>query len=484
MLFWPTLALLFLFLNSSLEARSNAHTKHRRKVIATRHGDVAIDDGRCSRIGMVVLHEGGHAIDVTVAAALCLGVVSLASNGIGVGAFLLMRLATSEQQALDMRETAPFLASENMYAGNATLKSKGALSIAVPGELAGLHKAWKQHGKLQWARLIRLAESLAHLGFKVSLYLQMQMERTESGILADEGLHSVFTSNGKLLQKGDIYCNKKLAETLRRISDFGLEIFYNGTVGLDLVRDIKKAGGILMMKDLQTYQVKLKNPLSVDIMGLKLLSMSPPSRGPPMILMLNILAQYGLPSGVSGSLGVHREIEALKHAYAVRMNLGDPDFVNISPKFAKELKKTINDNMTFDPKHYGNAVSMTTTVNAYFDSQILSPSTRIDNQLKAVVGASCGGNIFAAIGEVLLNYFAIGKSPFSSVMTPWIYHQLIPNVVNYENWTTLYGDHFEVSASIREALRKKGHVLTGLAGGTIIQFIVQETDSLKGNKHL
>ncbi|KAL5555907.1 hypothetical protein UlMin_038143 [Ulmus minor] len=558
MLFWPTIALLFLFLTSSLEARSNAHTKHRREVIAARHGAVATDDGRCSRIGMVVLREGGHAVDATVAAALCLGVVSPASSGIGGGAFLLMRLATGEQQALDMRETAPFLASENMYAGNATLKSKGALSIAVPGELAGLHKAWKQHGRLPWARLVRPAESLARLGFKVSAYLRMQMERTESGILADEGLRSLFTSNGKLLQKGDICRNMKLAETLRRISDFGLEIFYNGTVGLDLVRDIKKAGGILTMKDLQTYQVKLKKPLSADFMGLKLLAMPPPSGGPPMILMLNILAQYGLPSGVYGSLGVHRGIEALKHAYAVRMNLGDPDFVNISkvlsdmlsPKFAKELKKTINDSRTFDPGHYGgrwnqihdhgtshlsivddqgNAVSMTTTVNSYFGSQILSPSTGIvlnnemddfsipmnvstgvlppapanfirpgkrplssmsptivlkDKQLKAVVGASGGGYIFAATGEVLLNYFAIGKSPFSSVMTPRIYHQLIPNVVNYENWTTLYGDHFEVAASIREALRKKGHVLTGLAGGTIIQFIVQETDSLQGNKRL
>lgn len=43
------------------------------------------------------------------------------------------------------------------------------------------------------------------------------------------------------------------------------------------------------------------------------------------------------------------------------MNLGDPDFVNItsvlsdmlSPKFAKELKKDINDNKTFGPSHYG-----------------------------------------------------------------------------------------------------------------------------------
>lgn len=77
--------------------------------------------------------------------------------------------------------------------------------------------------------------------------------------------------------------------------------------------------------------------------------------------MLNILSHYGFPSGVSGALGAHREIEALKHTFAVRMNLGDPDFVNVSevlsdmlsPKFAKELRKTINDNKTFGPAHYG-----------------------------------------------------------------------------------------------------------------------------------
>lgn len=77
--------------------------------------------------------------------------------------------------------------------------------------------------------------------------------------------------------------------------------------------------------------------------------------------MLNILAQYAIPLGVSGPLGVHREIEPLKHVFAVRMNLGDPDYVDVSkvlsdmlsPKFAKELQKTIYDNMTFDPGHYG-----------------------------------------------------------------------------------------------------------------------------------
>lgn len=175
-----------------------------------------------------------------------------------------------------------------MYAGNTSLKSKGSLSIAVPGELAGLHEAWKQHGRLPWARLVRPAERLARLGFKISPYLQMQLTSSKSSVFADEGLNATFTSNGNLLKVGDICHNKKLAETLRKISDFGVEAFYNGSIGLNLVRDVQKAGGILTMRDLQKYQVKLRKAISADIMGLKLLVMPPPSGGPLMILVRKI----------------------------------------------------------------------------------------------------------------------------------------------------------------------------------------------------
>ncbi|GMN33564.1 hypothetical protein TIFTF001_004234 [Ficus carica] len=551
---WRTLTVIFLSLFLSITTSLD----HRREAIVARHGAVATDDGRCSRIGVGVLREGGHAVDAAVAAALCLGVVSPASSGIGGGAFMLVRLASGNAQAFDMRETAPLFASENMYAGNASLKSQGSLSIAVPGELAGLHKAWKQYGRLPWARLVRPAERLARLGFKISPYLQMQLISSNSSCLGDIGLSSIFTSNGNLLKEGDICRNKKLAQTLRKISDFGVQVFYNGSIGANLVRDIRKAGGIITIEDLKSYQVKVKKPISADIMGLKLLTMPAPSGGPPMILMLNILSQYEFPSGVSGALGAHREIEALKHTFAVRMNLGDPDFVNVSkvlsdmlsPKFAEELRKTINDNKTFGPAHYGgkwnqmhdhgtshlsvidtqeNAVSMTATVNAYFGSKIMSPSTGIilnnemddfsmpakvstgvlppalpnfirpgkrplssmsptivlkDNHLKAVVGASGGAFIFGAVGEVLINHFARGMDPFSSIMTPRIYHQLIPNVVKYEKWTTVTGDHIEFPVYLREALQKKGHVLQGLAGGTICQFIVQDVEISKANNHI
>ncbi|ESQ28763.1 hypothetical protein EUTSA_v10019745mg [Eutrema salsugineum] len=529
----------------------NAAAKKRQHSIVKYHGAVATDDGRCSKIGMKILRQGGNAIDASVAAALCLGVVSPASSGIGGGAFTVVKIAGGKEIAYDSRETAPLLASENMYGGNVDLKKKGALSVAVPGEVAGLFAAWKEHGKLPWKRLVRPAAKLAK-GFRISKYLHMQMNATKDGILADKGLSKLFVSNGELKKPGMVCRNPKLALTLRQIAKYGPKAFYNGTVAVNLVRDIRKSGGIITLKDLQSYRVKVKEPLSANILGYRLLGMPPPSSGgAAMTLILNILSQYGIPSGVSGSLGVHRLVEALKHAFAIRMNLGDPDFVDVStvvadmlsPKFAQDLKRKINDEKTFDPKHYGgmwnqiedhgtshlsiidrqrNCVSMTSTINGYFGAWMLSPSTGIvlnnemddfsmpmtsvgdldvpppalanfirpgkrplssmtptivlkDGKVKAAVGASGGMYIIAGTTEVFLNHFFLEMDPLSSVVAPRIYHQLIPNRVSYENWTTAYNDHFEIPKETRHVLEKKGHVLTPLPGGTISQFIVEES---------
>lgn len=172
-----------------------------------------------------------------------------------------------------------------MYAGNAASKAAGALSIAVPGELAGLHEAWKQHGRLPWARLVQPAERLARLGFKISPYLHMQMVKTESGILGDEGLRNLFTSGAELLKPGDVVRNKKLAKTLRTISRFGVNAFYNGSIGINLIRDVRKLGGILSMKDLQSYRVKIRVPILARMMGLEMITMPPPSGGSGVILV-------------------------------------------------------------------------------------------------------------------------------------------------------------------------------------------------------
>lgn len=166
-----------------------------------------------------------------------------------------------------------------MYNGNTALKANGALSIAVPGEVEGLMSAWKMYGKLPWPRLVKPAAQLAENGFKMGPYLHMQMRQTESAIMADKGLRNIFTSNGSLLKIGDTCYNKKLARTLRLIAKQGKQALYSGAVGISLVQDIRTAGGILTMEDLKQYKVKLRKPITLNVMGLKILGMPPPSSG-------------------------------------------------------------------------------------------------------------------------------------------------------------------------------------------------------------
>ncbi|XP_043705198.1 glutathione hydrolase 3-like [Telopea speciosissima] len=377
-------------------------------VAESKHGVVAADDGRCSDIGVSVLRDGGHAVDGAVATALCLGVVNPMSSGIGGGSFMVVRSSsTSKAEAFNMRETAPLAASKDMYEFNPLSKYIGALSMGVPGELAGLREAWSKYGRLTWKALFQPAIRLARDGFVVAPYLGLAIEKSEELILSDPGLRKVFAPNGQLLRSGDTCYNVELGNTLEAVAEHGPQVFYNGTIGENFVRDVRQVGGILTMEDLRHYKVEITDAMSVNAMGYTMLGMPPPSSGTPgLALVLHILDSYGSSDAVKGPLGLHRLIEAIKHMLAIRMNLGDPDFVNVtdwitdmlSPSFAKSLWQKIFDNTTFPPEYYmnrysqlrdhgtshfcivdsdRNAVAMTTTVNYYFGAGVLSPSTGI-----------------------------------------------------------------------------------------------------------
>lgn len=51
--------------------------------------------------------------------------------------------------------------------------------------------------------------------------------------------------------------------------------------------------------------------------------------------------------------------------------------------------------------------------------------------------------------------------------------QLIPNVVSYENFTAINGDHIGVSEDTKMFLAGRGHELKAVSGGAIVQLIVQ-----------
>lgn len=111
-------------------------------------GGVAVTDNpRCSQIGADILEDGGNAIDAAVAAALCLGVLSPASSGLGGGCFILTYNATSAKSTfIDSREVAPAAATEDMFVDDPLKAQWGGLAVAVPAELRGLYMAWETGG--------------------------------------------------------------------------------------------------------------------------------------------------------------------------------------------------------------------------------------------------------------------------------------------------------------------------------------------------
>ncbi|KAJ9688263.1 hypothetical protein PVL29_014126 [Vitis rotundifolia] len=544
------------FVGNSTSWSLTAESKYSEKteiedsvIVESKQGVVAADDGRCSEIGASMLRKGGHAVDAAVATSLCVGIVNPMASGIGGGAFMIVRSSsTSKSEAFDMRETAPLAASQNMYENNPRAKYLGALAMGVPGEIAGLHEAWLKHGRLAWRSLFLPAIRLAKDGFVVAPYLAKAIANGAQLILNDPGLRQVFAPNGKLLQAGDICYNLELGNSLEAVAEQGPQAFYNGTVGEKLVKDVRKAGGILTMEDLRNYRVDVTDAMAVNTMGYTIFGMPPPSSGTlGLSLVLNIFTSYGSSDAARGSLGLHRLVEALKHMFAIRMNLGDPHFVNInnytsdmlSPSFAEKIRQKILDNTTFSPDYYlnrysqlrdhgtshfcivdadRNAVSMTTTVNYGFGAGVLSPSTGIvlnnemddfstptelspdrlppapanfikpnkrplssmtpiivvkDNQLAGVIGGSGGIYIIPAVLQVFLNHFILGMEPLAAVQSPRLYHRLIPNVVLYENWTVIDGDHIELSEERKLFLAERGHRLEAKAGGAISQLVVQ-----------
>lgn len=176
-----------------------------------------------------------------------------------------------------------------MYQSNPQAKNLGALSMGVPGEIAGLHEAWLRHGRLTWKALFQPAIKLARDGFVVSPYLEDHIANSANKILNDPGLKNVYAPNGRLLKAGETCYNVELGRSLEVVAEQGPQAFYNGSIGEKFVKDVREAGGILTMEDLRNYKVKITDPVTVNVMGYTIYGMPPPSSG---TLALSLVCRF------------------------------------------------------------------------------------------------------------------------------------------------------------------------------------------------
>src|SRR5215831_4982342 len=427
------------------------------QTIFARNGVVAAQEQRAARIGLEILDRGGNAIDAAVAVGFALAVTYPRAGNIGGGGFMVIHLAkTGEDIAIDYRETAPAAATETMFldaSGEADPKKSrdSALSIGVPGTVAGLALAHAKYGSgnLPLAELIAPAITLARNGVEIVDDIADSLPSAHARIARWPSSAPVFlNSDGHVLMPGQDLLQPDLAITLRAIASDGPKGFYEGPVADKIVAAVRMAGGIMATDDMKNYRAILREPVRGTYRGYDIISMPPPSSGGVhLIEMLNILEGYDL-AKLSREESLHIIAEAMKRAYADRATfMGDPDAVKmpvaglISKKYAAELRAQIGQRATpsteirsgnpadFEGQnttHFsvidreGNVVSNTYTLNFSYGLGLVAEGTGVllNNELDDFTSKPGTANAYGLVGYNA-NLPGPNRRPLSS-MTPTI----------------------------------------------------------------
>jgi hypothetical protein len=106
----------------------------------------------------------------------------------------------------------------------------GGLAIAVPGELKCLDYIHKTYGTLKWEDLLAPVIELADRGYEIDQASEDVLEENKSRFERHPLMKNMFFRNGAPLKKGDILNRSDFAQTLRVLSEEGVDSFYNGIV--------------------------------------------------------------------------------------------------------------------------------------------------------------------------------------------------------------------------------------------------------------
>jgi gamma-glutamyltranspeptidase/glutathione hydrolase len=417
--------------------------------------------------GRAILRQGGSAVDAAIAIQMVLTLVEPQSSGIGGGAFI-MHWDGKRVQAFDGRETAPREADENLFIVDGKPMAfydavVGGRSVGTPGALRVLEAAHKQHGKLPWAQLFEPAIKLAEQGFAISPRLAALIEQ-DKYLARDPTARAYFyNADGTPKKAGTLLRNPELAATLRAIAQQGPDVLYRGTIGVDVVAKVRAQANVgrLGTSDLVEYEAKERTAICTDYKRWRVCGMPPPSSGGIAVAqMLGIFANRNIavvpPAEKNGSLqpqadGVHLFSEAGRLAFADRnLYVADSDFVAvdvaglIDPTYLAQRAKLIGDRsmgrappgvppgtkLSFAPDRspdrvatshvsvvdgYGNAVSMTTTIEDAFGARLMVRGFLLNNQLTDFSFAPSEN------GKPVANRVQPGKRPRSSMVPTLVF---------------------------------------------------------------
>lgn len=431
--------------------------------LAAAQGVTSSADPRATEAGRQILHDGGSAADAAIAMVAVLTLVEPQSSGIGGGGFMVYHNAKDGSiSTIDGREKAPAAAKPERFLGPDGKPRgymdviPGGLSVGVPGNVRLMEMAHKKWGKLEWKALFQPAIKLAEDGYQVTPALYTWLVQYEPVWKDFPEARAIYYVDGKPAPVGTTIRNPAYAKILRDIAARGPAAFYSGANAKAISDAVAKAPRNptqLTVKDIAAYQAKDRPAVCTTYRVYKVCGMGPPSSGATTVFgILGMLEAYDMKAmGKDNPMSWHLLAEAMQFAYADRSAyLGDADFVDVPVKglldksYLAERRQLISPFGAaghYDPgtppgakprteaapvkeqgtTHFvtvdkdGNVVSMTSTIESIFGSQLMANGYFLNNELTDFDLAP------TKEGVPTQNRVQAGKRPLSSMSPTIVY---------------------------------------------------------------
>ncbi|MEO0339970.1 MAG: gamma-glutamyltransferase, partial [Bacteroidota bacterium] len=280
-----------------------------------------------SQAGQTILQQGGNVVDAAVAVSFALGVVEPDASGIGgYGEMLIYLEGMKAPTCIEFLTRVPEAASLSNGALN-PLPKGGPIMVNIPGNVAGMEKAWKNYGsgKVSWAEILAPAIQLAEEGYVIDASFATTLMKEQDQYLKYPSSMDLFFPNGKPLQPGDLFKNPDLAWTLKEIARGGAKAFYSGKIAEKMVKDLTSYGNVMTKQDMARYYAVERQPVSTTYRGHSIYSGPPPvSGGAYLIGQLNQLEQFDEAKLNDEEAYLHAMIEAWKMVPSGRGKIADP----------------------------------------------------------------------------------------------------------------------------------------------------------------
>lgn len=272
--------------------------------------------------GRDILKQGGNAIEAMVAAASAITVSYPHMNALGGDGFWLINEPGKAPVAIDACGGAAGLASTDFYAGQSSIPERGPkAALTMAGTVSGWQKALDIGA--DWGTPLPLSTTLgdairyAEQGIAVSRSQEALARKHFDRLSQSPGFNDAFLIDGEIPREGQRLRQPRLAATLRRLAEAGLDDFYRGELARSMAEDLEALGSPLRLQDFHDYQAQIVTPLEVELREATLYNLPAPTQGMASLMILGLYERLNIDSG-EGFAHLHGLVEATKRAFMLR----------------------------------------------------------------------------------------------------------------------------------------------------------------------